>query len=54
MAKHFYFKFLPEAEALMPGISDRHVKGKMHAWRKGLTKDQIHQLLDFYKDWYGQ
>ena len=29
MAKHFYFKFLPEAEALMPGILDRHVKGKM-------------------------
>ncbi len=54
VAKHFYFKFLPEAEALMPGISDRHVKGKMHAWRKGMTKDQIQQLLDFYKDRYGQ
>ncbi len=54
VAKHFYFKFLPEAEELMPGISERHVTGKYHEWRKGMSKDQIQELLDFYKDRYGQ
>ena len=54
VAKHFYFKFLPEAEELKPGITEKHVTGKMHEWRKGLTKDKIQQLLDFYKNRYGQ
>jgi hypothetical protein len=53
VAKHFYFKFIPEAEKLSPGLTERFVKGKHHQWRKGMTKAQIQQMLDFYQKRYG-
>ena len=54
LAKHFYFKFLPEAEELMPGVSDQFVKGKHHAWRKGMSRERIQKMLDFYETRYGK
>jgi hypothetical protein len=54
VAKHFYFKFIPEAEELSPCITARFVKGKHHEWRKGMTKAQIQQMLDFYQTRYGK
>ncbi len=54
VAKHFYTKFLPEAEELSPGIGDKFVKGPDHAWRKGLSKAQIPKMLSFYEKRYGE
>jgi hypothetical protein len=54
VAKHFYTKFLPEAEALLPGASQPALNMPEHAWKKGMTPEQIKQMLDFYQQRYGQ
>jgi hypothetical protein len=54
VAKHFYTKFLPEAEELSPGITDKVLARDEHRWKKGLTPDEIKKVLDFYKQRYGQ
>jgi hypothetical protein len=54
VAKHFYNEFIPEAEALQPGITAEVMGSDYHKWKKGLTKEQIQQQIDFYKDRYKQ
>lgn len=54
VAKHFYFEFIPQAEELLPGVSQKYLDNELHAWRKGLSKDQIKEQLEFYKSRYGQ
>ncbi len=54
IAKHFYTKFLPEAEELKKGISKKALEGDYHKWRKGLSKEEMGKLLKFYEDRYGQ
>ncbi|MFN3413134.1 MAG: multiheme c-type cytochrome [Thermoanaerobaculum sp.] len=54
VAKHFYTKFLPEAEHLLPGVTAGINQLPEHAWRQGLTKEQIQQMLDFYQSRYQQ
>ncbi|MEE9553974.1 MAG: multiheme c-type cytochrome [candidate division Zixibacteria bacterium] len=54
VAKHFYFKFIPEAEGLLPGVSEKYLDNELHAWRKGLSEEQIKRQLEFYKSRYGQ
>jgi hypothetical protein len=54
IAKHFYFKMIPEAEELMPGISDKYLADDMHKWIEGLTPEQIKQQIDFYNQRYGE
>ena len=54
VAKHFYTKFIPEAEALLPGVSKEALDMPEHAWKKGMTPEQIKQMLDFYQNRYGQ
>jgi len=54
VAKHFYHKFLPEAEYLLPGVTDEVLDMPEHAWKKGMTKEQIKKMLDFYEGRYGQ
>ena len=54
LAKHFYNKLLPEAEELKPGISKKVLKGDYHKWRRGLSKEEMKKLLDFYQQRYGQ
>jgi hypothetical protein len=54
VAKHFYTKFLPEAEELKKGISAKALANKYHEWRKGLSKEEMEKLLRFYKERYGQ
>jgi len=54
VAKHFYTKFLPEAEELSPGISEAVVERTEHRWKKGLTAEEIQRILRFYKSRYGQ
>ena len=56
VSKVFYTEFIPAARALDPKIVDDVLNSMPeHDWfTKGLTKDQIQQILDFYKTRYGQ
>ena len=54
LAKHFYTEFLPQADELKAGISKEVLTEDYHKWRGGLTKEQMKNLLDFYKDRYDQ
>lgn len=54
VAKNFYTRFLPEAEALQPGITEPARSGEMHSWTKGLSAAQIQELVRFYRERYGQ
>ena len=54
IAKHFYMKFLPEAEKLKAGISEKALAGEQHKWRKGLSREEMKNLLEFYKERYGE
>jgi hypothetical protein len=54
VAKHFYAKFLPEVEELQPGLTRDLLDTQEHKWKRGMTKEEIQQLLDFYQERYGQ
>ena len=54
VSKPFYNEFVPEAEELMPGITAVIMNSPYHKWSKGLTKEQIQQQIDFYKQKYNQ
>ncbi|MBZ5529409.1 MAG: hypothetical protein LAN71_16115 [Acidobacteriia bacterium] len=54
VAKTFYNEFIPEAEALLPGVTADVMKSDFHKWKAGLTKEQIQQQIDFYKNRYKQ
>jgi hydroxylamine dehydrogenase len=54
VAKTFYTEFIPEAEALLPGVTTDVMNSPYHQWTKGLSKEQLQQQLDFYKKKYNQ
>ena len=54
VSKTFYNEFIPEAEALMPGVTTEVMNSPYHQWTKGLTKEQIQQQIEFYKKKYNQ
>ncbi len=54
VAKTFYTEFIPEAEALLPGVSADAMNSPYHQWAKGLSKEQLQQQLEFYKKRYNQ
>ena len=54
VAKHFYTKFLPEAEELKPEITKEIVARDEHKWLRGMTKEEIQKQIDFYRQRYGQ
>jgi hydroxylamine dehydrogenase len=54
VAKIFYTEFIPEAERLMPGVTVDVMNSDYHKWMKGLTKEQLQQQIDFYKERYKQ
>ena len=54
VAKQFYTQFLPEAEQLLPGVSQSALEAPEHAWQKGMTDEQIQKMLKFYQRRYGQ
>jgi hydroxylamine dehydrogenase len=54
VAKTFYTEFIPEAEALLPGVSADVMNSPYHQWTKGLSKEQLQQQLDFYRKRYNQ
>jgi len=54
VAKHFYNKFLPRAEKLMPGVGEEVMNMPEHQWKKGMTPEQIEKMLKFYRERYGR
>ncbi len=60
VAKHFYFKFLPEARELAEGnaaaeaVIEEALSGADHAWLGGLDDATKSQVRDFYKSRYDQ
>ena len=54
VAKHFYTELVPEAERLMPGVTAEYMSTDYHKWVSGLTKEQIEQQIEFYKERYKQ
>ena len=56
VSKVFYTDFIPQARALDSKIVDDTINSMPeHDWfTKGMTKEQIQQILDFHKSRYGQ
>jgi hydroxylamine dehydrogenase len=54
VAKIFYTEFIPEAEQLMPGVTSDVMKSDYHKWTAGLSKEELQQQIDFYKERYKQ
>jgi hypothetical protein len=54
VANHFYNKFIPEAEALSPGVAAAVLSMPEHRWRKGLSKKELEEMLEFYQRRYGE
>jgi hypothetical protein len=54
VAKTFYLNFLPEAEKLMPGVTKSVTDAPENQWIKGLSREQIKEQLDYYKQRYNQ
>jgi len=54
VAKHFYTKFIPEAEELLPGISKNIMNSDFHKWKKGMSKEDVEKQLEFYQQRYKQ
>ena len=54
VSKTFYTEFIPEAEQLLPGVTTDVMKSDYHKWTEGLSKEQLQQQIDFYKERYKQ
>ncbi|MCP4228907.1 MAG: hydroxylamine oxidoreductase, partial [bacterium] len=54
LSKNFYVEFIPEAEHLLPGVTDEVLSMEEHAWRKGMTKEEIAEMLEYYENRYGE
>jgi len=54
IANRFYNEFLPELKHLKPDLAQRIEEQDYHRWRKGLSKEQIEDVVNFYKSRYGQ
>jgi len=54
VAKTFYTEFIPEAEQLMPGVTADVMKSDFHKWTAGLSKEELQQQIDYYKERYKQ
>jgi hydroxylamine dehydrogenase len=54
VAKTFYTEFIPEAEQLMPGVTADVMKSDYHKWTAGLSKEELQQQIEFYKERYKQ
>lgn len=52
VAERFYLHFLPEAEELLPGVTDPVLEDRNHQWLKGMPDDLRKELEGFYRDRY--
>jgi len=49
VARTFYMEFLPEAERLKKGVTDKVRASDDHAWLKGLSKEELDKVEKAYK-----
>lgn len=54
VAKTFYTEFLPEAEALLPGVTAGVRKMDDHKWLQGLSKEERQKIQAYYETRYGK
>jgi hypothetical protein len=54
VAHRFYIEFIPQAEHLMPGITEEYLKSDFHKWTEGLSEENKAQIREFYRERYGQ
>jgi len=54
VAKHFYTEFLPEAEALLPGVTAEARAMEDHRWLRGLSPEERQKIQDYYQKRYGE
>jgi hypothetical protein len=60
VAKHFYAKFLPEAEELAKDSPEAKkaieevLAMDHHRWKQGMSKEERDRINEFYKKRYGQ
>ena len=54
VAKIFYSEFIPEAEALLPGVTTEVMNSDAHKWTKGLSPEERKQIQEFYQKRYQQ
>lgn len=54
VAHRFYIEFIPEAERLMPGVTEEYMASDYHEWTRGMTAEQRERIKEFYQDRYGQ
>jgi hydroxylamine dehydrogenase len=50
VAQIFYGEFLPEAEALLPGVTEQVKSSPANAWEKGLTPENREKMEKFYEE----
>ena len=53
VAKHFYTKFLPQAEHLLKGVTKEIRAMDDHKWISGLSKEDRSRIEAFYQQRYG-
>jgi hypothetical protein len=54
VAHRFYMEFIPEAEKLMPGVTESILALPEHAWFKGtMSEAERRSIADFYSSRYG-
>lgn len=54
VAKTFYSEFLPEAEALLPGVTAEVVNAPENQWLKGLSQEDRDKVKEYYQKRYGE
>jgi len=54
VAKAFYTEFLPEAEALLPGVTADVRASDDHKWLRGLSKEDREKIQQYYQKRYGE
>ena len=54
VAHRFYMELVPEAERLMPGVTEEYMTNDFHRWTQGLSAEQRKRIKEFYRERYGQ
>ena len=55
VAHRFYIEFVPEAEHLLPGVTEEFLSSEDHRWfREGLSEEDRRRIEEFYRRRYQQ
>jgi hydroxylamine dehydrogenase len=52
VAERFYMELVPEAERLLPGVTDPYLSADEHRWLRGLPDDIRERIETFYRERY--